>query len=52
MYQVIISRVAEKQLEHIPKQFANAITLNIELLKFAPRPKDAKSFMVTIMHIG
>ena len=42
MYQVIISRTAEKQLESLPKYIANTITQKIEALGGAPRPPGCK----------
>ncbi len=38
MYQVIISRTAEKQLESFPKQIANTITAKIDALATNPHP--------------
>jgi len=38
MYQVIISRIAEKQLASFPKQVANNITARIDALATNPRP--------------
>jgi len=42
MYRIIISRIAEKQLENLPKQIANAITNKIDLLSANPRPDGCK----------
>jgi len=42
MYRLIISRVAEKQIETLPKQAANAIINKIDLLKNEPRPEGCK----------
>ena len=38
MYQVIISRIAEKQIESLPKHVANTITSKIDALATDPYP--------------
>jgi len=38
MYQIVISRIAEKQIESFPKQVANAITAEIDTLATNPHP--------------
>jgi mRNA interferase RelE/StbE len=42
MYQVIISRIAEKQLASFPKLIANNITAKIDSLSITPRPVGSK----------
>ncbi len=42
MYQLIISRIAEKQLASFPKQIANNITAKIDSLIIDPRPAGCK----------
>jgi len=42
MYKLVISRVAEKQIEALPKQVANSITHKIDLLQSDPRPDGCK----------
>ena len=42
MYKIIISRIAEKQLESFPKHIANAITAKIDSLAMDPYPSGCK----------
>jgi mRNA-degrading endonuclease RelE of RelBE toxin-antitoxin system len=43
MYEIIISRIAEKQLASFPKHVANNITAKIDLLSLTPRPVGSKN---------
>lgn len=42
MYQVIISRIAEKQIESLPKHIANNVVAKIDTLALNPRPHGCK----------
>lgn len=42
MYTIVVSRIAEKQLEQLPKPAANAVWEKIRSLATDPRPKGCK----------
>lgn len=45
MYQVVVSKVAEKQLDKIPNNYYKLIVKRLQELKYDPRPSGCKKLI-------